>query len=208
MTAIPKKFGFIRTTLALWAANLFPGRAGVVTDAPMGSSTSETWGWYDGSAWKYAARRGGDETFGTLTLNGAIRPTWHANFVQTLQTGPGTALAVYSDAIGDGIELWSNLFFDGTYKTVNAKTSSYPTRVAFGNGAMSILSSSTQPTAGGTVADMAVRFQVNRFGGVGLFGATAPTTRPTVNAACTDLATCIALTNQLRTHLIACGLVQ
>lgn len=45
-------------------------------------------------------------------------------------------------------------------------------------------------------------------GGCGFFGVTAPTTRPTVNAAATDLATSIALLNQIRTHLIACGLVQ
>jgi hypothetical protein len=55
---------------------------------------------------------------------------------------------------------------------------------------------------------MTTRWSVNRFGGAGFFGVSAPTTRPTVNAAATDLTTVIALTNQLRTHLIACGLVQ
>lgn len=70
MALVPKRFGFIRTTLALWGADLFGNRAGVVTDAPNGAGNLETWGWYDGSQWRYAARRGGDETFGEVAVTG------------------------------------------------------------------------------------------------------------------------------------------
>jgi hypothetical protein len=145
---------------------------------------------------------------GHLTLNGAARPNWGANFVKTLQASGASALGVYSDASGDGMELWSNAYFDGAYKAVNAKTGNYPTRLSVSNGTIALLASQTQPTEGGTVSDMTTRWSVNRFGGAGFFGVSAPTTRPTVNAAATDLTTVIALTNQLRTHLIACGLVQ
>jgi len=70
MATVPKRFSFIRTTLALWGADLFGNRAGVVTDAPKGAGTLETWGWYDGSTWRYAARRGGDEEFGNVKVSG------------------------------------------------------------------------------------------------------------------------------------------
>lgn len=42
-------------------------------------------------------------------------------------------------------------------------------------------------------------------GNVG-FNGTAPIAKPALNAACTDLATCVALTNQIRAALIAYGL--
>lgn len=45
-------------------------------------------------------------------------------------------------------------------------------------------------------------------GGISAWGVTVPTSRPTVNAAATDLATTTALVNQLRTQLIAYGFVQ
>lgn len=68
MPTVPKKFGFLRTTLALWGASLFAGRAGVVTDSTPGPV--ERWGWYDGSAWKFSARSGASETFSAITVTG------------------------------------------------------------------------------------------------------------------------------------------
>jgi hypothetical protein len=85
----------------------------------------------------------------------------------------------------------------------------YPSQIHLDdNGRLRFYASQTNPVAGNPITDMNIRFEVNRFGGAGFFGITPPATRPTVNAACTDLATVVALTNQLRTHLIACGLVQ
>ena len=52
------------------------------------------------------------------------------------------------------------------------------------------------------------RIQMSSAGGIGFFNQAAPTTRPTLNAACTDLPTAIALINQIRTNLIACGMMQ
>lgn len=65
MTTKTEKFGFIRTTMANWAANLFPNRAGIVTDSPNGG---DAWGWFDGSAWSYSARRGASESFADVSL--------------------------------------------------------------------------------------------------------------------------------------------
>lgn len=65
MTTKTEKFGFIRTTMANWAANLFPNRAGIVTDSPNGG---DAWGWFDGSAWSYSARRGASESFAAVSL--------------------------------------------------------------------------------------------------------------------------------------------
>jgi len=50
--------------------------------------------------------------------------------------------------------------------------------------------------------------QISSAGGLGFFNQAAPTVRPTINAACTDLATAVALLNQIRTNVIACGMMQ
>lgn len=257
-TTTQTKFGFIRTTLALWAANLFPGRAGVVTDAPVGSGTSETWGWYDGSAWKYAAKRGGSEAFtdvilsglsanvvprldankktvasafgddgstatctrpltvvGSLALNGVTMPGWVANALVTM-IGHTSFIYSYDAAGPTGVgspTIGRNFYIDGSGSNAKAqKTASgsgYPAYLQIEPAGNLVYGTSvTNPTAGAVITDLAIKWSVSKEGGTGFFGVAAPTTRPTVNAACTDLATCIALTNQLRTHLIACGLVQ
>ena len=210
MTAIPKKFGFIRTTLALWAADLFPGRAGVVTDAPMGSSTSEAWGWWDGAAWKYAAKRGGSEEFGTLTLNGATRPAW-ALWDAPIQLS--RLVSIYTiTGTGGQVGFARNFYVNSAGEKraiVSGTGTAYPSQFHVDdNGRFRFYASQTDPVAGAVVTDANLRFEVNRFGGIGVFGVAAPIVRPTVNAACTDLATCIALTNQLRAAMVACGLVQ
>jgi hypothetical protein len=85
----------------------------------------------------------------------------------------------------------------------------YPARAGLTrDGAFELVASLTNPVAGAVIPDFARRFSANRFGGIGAFGVTPPTTRPTVNDGATDLATVIALTNQLRTALIGCGIVQ
>lgn len=213
MGTVSKKFGFIRATLAMWTGNLFAGRAGVVTDSTPGPV--ERWGWWDGSAWKFSARSGANESFGSLTLssyvvlNGATRPAWGSAFSGASQITDEIAIAPYVSVGPQAFQLWANLYYDTAYKAVKTYTGQgYPCTLAVFNGEIKFSSSQSNPTAGGVVSDLALRWSVNRFGGCGFFGVAAPTTRPTVNAACTDLATVIALTNQLRTHLIACGLVQ
>lgn len=213
MSTVPKKFGFLRTTLALWGASLFAGRAGVVTDSTPGPV--ERWGWYDGSAWKFSARSGANESFGSLVLssyivlNGATRPAWGSDFSRSNQLDDLCALAVFRDALGSGVEIWSNAYYNGTnFIALQTSATNFPTRLSINKGMLTLQSSATAPTAGGVISDMTAKFRVSKEGGCGFFGVSAPTVRPTVNAAATDLATVIALTNQLRTHLIACGLVQ
>lgn len=221
MSTIPKKFGFIRTTLTLWAANLFPGRAGVVTDAPMGASTSESWGWWDGSDWRYAARRGGNEAFGslalgsTLTLNGAARPAWGGIFSGATQESDLVSTVVQQSSETRHVASRMNgVYWDGSvFRCIRTSSNSWPSILSLGYDALWYATDVADPVAGATAA-LSTKWSVTKAGaqalaaGIGVFGATPPTVRPTVNAACTDLATCITLTNQLRTHLIACGLVQ
>jgi len=91
-----------------------------------------------------------------------------------------------------------------------------------GTGSACVLTDATSPTKGWAPqlsttntldfwnysGSWAKKVQFSSAGGIGFFGIAAPTTRPTVNAECADLATAVALVNQLRTHLIACGMVQ
>jgi hypothetical protein len=152
----------------------------------------ERWGWYDGSAWKFSARSGANESFGDVTSSGSFQ----AN------SGSGVAARVRFQT--NGANRWS------FYKDASAESG------ADAGASLAI----TAWSDAGTIIDNPVviqrpaggQIQLNRpvktSTGFAAFGVTPPATRPTVNAACTDLATCIALTNQLRTHLIACGLVQ
>ena len=78
MATLNKRLKFIRTSLALWASDLFSGRAGVVTDSVPDSV--ERWGWNDSGTWKYSARSGANETFSgikntSLTANVLPRNT-------------------------------------------------------------------------------------------------------------------------------------
>lgn len=215
MTAIPKKFGFIRTTLALWGASLFAGRAGVVTDSTPGPV--ERWGWYDGSAWKFSARSGASETFASLTLtrhltlNGATRPAWGDN-IETLSFGGAATLYAYSAFNSGSPTLSRNIYYDGTNFRARAAPGVTPDVPALiqlnAEGRFVFAASVSTPSVDGVISDLTEVFRVSKIGSPGFFGVNPPTTRPTVNAAATDLATAIALTNQLRTHLIAYGLVQ
>lgn len=68
----PKKFGFIRTTLALWAADIGTFvRGGVVSDSPNGGNA---WGInIPGIGWVYAAMRDLDERFNSVDSLTQIR---------------------------------------------------------------------------------------------------------------------------------------
>lgn len=147
-----------------------------------------------------------------LTLNGATRPAWGAGWRMTMLGG---TVSIGEKAFGNGsyLFLMRNTYTDGTvFKAITQGASgvNFPALASISdNGILSFQCSQTSPAAAdAVVTDLVTRWSVNRFGGAGFFGVTPPTSRPTVNAAATDLATVIALTNQLRTHLIACGLVQ
>ena len=140
---------------------------------------------------------------GWLALNGATRPNWGVNLVKSVQAADASALGVYSDADSDGMEFWANVYFDVAYKAVNAKAGNYPSRLSFSRGALALIASQTQPTAGGTVSDMVSRWSVNRFGGIGCFGVTPPTSRPSITGARGSA----SATAALLTALSATGLV-
>jgi hypothetical protein len=215
MALVPKRFGFIRTTLALWGADLFGNRAGVVTDAPKDAGTLETWGWYDGSTWRYAARRGGDETFGNISVTG-LTSTGGATITGDLvaqKTTAGETNILIAALAGSFATI--RFTTSGSDRWLFRKTSSAESGSNAGSDLELIAMTDAgviidRPIQVARVAGGPITFvrKINASSGVGFYGQAAPTTRPTVNAACTDLATAVALVNQLRTHLIACGMVQ
>ena len=239
MPTTPKQFGFIRTTLALWAVNVGSFiRAGVVSDSPNGGNA---WGVnVPGFGWLYAAMRGAHESFASvaatnltsgkypkagvggelgdsslsedaaglkaaksLTLANATRLPWQSGH-QALQID--TISAIWQ--AGGGTRYARGIYFDGSvFKFANS--TDIPVMITLTpSGGIDISTSLLTPVINTTITDIAARLKISKEGGLGFYGVAAPTPRPTVNAACTDLATVVALTNQLRTHLIACGLVQ
>ena len=52
MADVPVRFAGLRGTLAAFAVDLFAGRVGSLTDAPMCSGGYDRLGVYDGSAWR------------------------------------------------------------------------------------------------------------------------------------------------------------
>lgn len=145
-----------------------------------------------------------------ITVNNAARPAW-ALWDVPVQLSSLAAIYTITGA-GGQVGFARNFYVNPSGNKVAIVSGTglgYPSQLHVDdNGRLRFYASQNDPVANETISDMDLRLEVNRFGGAGFFGVTAPTTRPTVNAACTDLATCIALTNQLRTHLIACGLVQ
>lgn len=215
MGTVSKKFGFIRATLAMWTGNLFAGRAGVVTDSTPGPV--ERWGWYDGSAWKFSARSGANESFGSLalsshlTLNGATRPAWDADSHVLTAENDVAIFTTHSIAGGAWTLALNAMLSGGGWKVVDSNSlgSSQPRLLqASTDGSIKYYVDNSAAPVAGAAAVLVPVLSISRQGGIGFFGVTPPASRPTVNAAATDLATVIALTNQLRTHLIACGLVQ
>lgn len=146
-----------------------------------------------------------------IDVNNATRPAW-AYWTIPIQLSNESALFTISSSNGDQVGFARNFYTaaDGFQYPVTTRTAGgYPSKWSMNDqGSIRYYASQTDPTVGTKITDLVLRLEINRFGGVGFFGIGAPTTRPTVNAACTDLASCIALVNQLRTHLIACGLVQ
>lgn len=143
-----------------------------------------------------------------LTLNGATRKAWNVNYMGSIQVTDASSIGVFADAASDALCLWSNAYYDGAYKTVNSKTLNHPSRFYAFDGGIYLETSLTTPVAGATISDMTTKWSVSRQGGCGFFGVPAPTSRPTVSAPATDAATTMALVNQIRLHLINCGLVQ
>jgi len=94
MSTTPKQFGFIRTTLALWAANVGSFvRAGIVSDSPNGGNA---WGInIPGTGWIYAAMRNANETFAQLTATTGVHTSGSVNADDDVTAGGGV------HAVGD-----------------------------------------------------------------------------------------------------------
>ena len=225
MALVPKRFGFIRTTLALWGADLFGNRAGVVTDAPRDAGTLETWGWYDGSTWRYAARRGGDETFGNISVTGLtvsdgnLEVTGGKTTLAPAAAGyaslniPTRSAAVTAPVIGDmqsdgyGVSVHGL----GLVATRGASDTSfigsffglYDSATATKGWIFQLGASNTLDLWNYATSTWTKRIQFSSAGGIGFFGTAAPTSKPTVTGSRGGNAALASLLTQLA----ACGLL-
>ena len=91
----------IRGTLAAFAVDLFAGRAGSLTDAPMCSGGYDRWGVYDGSAWRLgvASDYAGNAQVLSLKVNG-VALIDSAQNVKANEIWTGGAIRI--NALGDG----------------------------------------------------------------------------------------------------------
>lgn len=237
MADVPVRFAGLRGTLAAFAVDLFAGRVGSLTDAPMCSGGYDRQGVYDGAAWRLgvASDYAGNANVLSLRVNGT-------EVIDSAKNVKGTTLwsggAIRVDANGDGT--LRNLQLTGS-------ASAPELRVATPAGSHARLRLMSGPSnrwalarfgdaesggdAGsdlavfayddnGTMIDVPMRverkasgkWQINRplstSGGLSSWGVAPPSTRPTVRADATDLATALTLINQLRAALIADGTVQ
>ena len=240
MADVPVRFAGLRGTLAAFAVDLFAGRMGSLTDAPMCSGGYDRWGVYDGSAWRLgpASDYAGNANVLSLLVNGT-------SVIDSSRNVKGATLwsggAIRVDGNGDGT--LRNASLAGFVEATSYVQSTLPTRgwlagIRSKSATPSIAIIATgAPTdekcfdwiveANGVIRGRLVNdastgnnpwIEITRTGyvptgvkincGLGVHGVTPPTTRPTVNATATDLATVIALTNQLRSALIACGIIQ
>lgn len=240
MADVPVRFAGLRGTLAAFAVDLFAGRIGSLTDAPMCSGGYDRWGIYDGAAWRLgvASDYAGNANVLSLRINGA-------EVIDSTQNVKGTTLwsggAIRIDANGNGT--LRNLGLTGGFAVAQQIKSTWTLRgwnagvsVQSATPSISLVATGAPIDAkcfdwvieiDGTIHGRLVNdastannhwIEVTRSGFVatgvkipcslGVNGVTPPASRPTVNATATDLATVIALTNQLRTALIACGIVQ
>lgn len=128
------RFQALRGTLASFATDLFARRVGAVTDAPIG----ERWGWWDGTAWRYAAYsdNAGNVDSESLATSGAVRVDFEGNAsfralacTEKLQTngatdpgwGAGWAVnilgpifAIATEIATGNVSVACNLYHDGT----------------------------------------------------------------------------------------------
>jgi len=130
-----------------------------------------------------------------LTLNGATRPEWslwdapiQLSSLAAIYTITGTGGQVgfarnfYINSIGEKIAI------------VSGTGVGYPSQFHVDdNGRLRFYASQTNPVAGSPVTDVNLRLEVNRFGGLGLYGVSAPTSRPTISGQRTATATLAAL---------------
>lgn len=113
MADVPVRFAGLRGALAAFAVDLFAGRIGTLTDAPMCSGGYDRWGIYDGAAWRLgvASDYAGNANVLSLRVNGT-------EVIDSAQNVKGTTLwsggAIRVDANGDG--MLRNLDLTGTAK--------------------------------------------------------------------------------------------
>lgn len=128
------RFQALRGAIASFAVDLFQGRVGAVTDAPIG----ERWGWWDGTAWRYAAYsdNAGNVDSASLATSGAVRVDFDGNgsfkvlaCAEKLQTNGATdpgwgvgwsvnilgpAFAIATEIATGNVSVACNLYHDGT----------------------------------------------------------------------------------------------
>ena len=118
-----------------------------------------------------------------LALNGATRPAW-ALWDAPIQLS-GLAAIYTITGSGGQVGFARNFYVNSAGEKraiVSGSGVGYPSQFHIDdNGRIRFYASQTNPVAGAAVADMNLRFEVNRFGGVGFFGVAAPATRPTIS---------------------------
>ena len=100
MADVPVRFAGLRGTLSAFAVDLFAGRVGSLTDAPMCSGGYDRWGVYDGSAWRLgpASDYAGNANVLSLLVNGTSVIDSSRNVkAATVYTGGGLRI----NALGD-----------------------------------------------------------------------------------------------------------
>lgn len=121
---------------------------------------------------------------------------------RALSTGPGSLLQFSSGYI---IIYTTPSAVAGAGHTFTSRLSISPDGISTFTGTAPSSVSAGQVAIGGGEIRAAGNVKIG--GKVG-FNNAAPIAKPTLNAACTDLATCVALTNQIRSALINYGLCQ
>ena len=118
MADVPVRFAGLRGTLAAFAVDLFAGRVGSLTDAPMCSGGYDRWGVYDGSAWRLgpASDYAGNANVLSLLVNGTSVIDSSRN-VKSASLWSGGAIRV--DALGDATLRNQNL---SGVQTINGAT--------------------------------------------------------------------------------------
>lgn len=179
MADVAKRLKALAGTVTSFAADLFDGRMGIHTDGPAGGPQ---WAVRVAGVWQYAARG--------LVDGWADNKGYKVNGV--------TAIAADRSISATG-----GAFSDDVSITGDCKATTGVFNHVVSSGGYFIGPAQRISSAGDGSFE-----SISAQDGIGAFGVTPPATQPTVNADAADLATVIALTNQLRAALLGCGIAQ
>ena len=141
-----------------------------------------------------------------LTMNGATRKTWGTVLAKSTHIGGTVVLGENNFGNGSYARLSVNWYNDGTNsRAIESRTGyGYPASISINDsGTLGFETSLTNPTADGIISDFALRWSVSRQGGCGFFGATAPTSQPSVTGSRGGNAALASLLSALA----ACGII-